>query len=255
MVLNQFSDGLVRAIYIYDKYDTPIVVNGNWNANRMSLHEVNEQGDTTAILLFDNLSASTEKLSGAWRSGDRNLPIELNKTLEFDYYDASGFESIEFPQAQSTETHYFRIVVSKIPDDATRVNGVRIYEKGTDRLIQSLELEADFIGLDNVTVGDFNFDGHQDFAVFEASYAGPNTSSIYFLKEPGKDTYFRSSFTGTSLEFDEVEKLVQESDVCCAGRYIRTAKYKVVNNELVLLAEECLEYDEAKEDYVVVNCE
>src|SRR3712207_8121262 len=48
-----------------------------------------------------------------------------------------------------------------------------------------------------------SFDGLVDFSVFESSYAGPNTSSIYILAIPNSEKYVVSDFSGTSLRSEE----------------------------------------------------
>lgn len=104
-------------------------------------------------------------------------------------------------------------------------------------------------------MGDYNFDGLVDFSVFESSYAGPNTSSIYILRVTNSDQYMVSGFAGTSLEFDSESKQIFERNQCCAGRSIMTATYKVVDNEMILVESECLEYDDVKEDYIKKKCD
>ncbi len=74
------------------------------------------------------------------------------------------------------------------------------------------------MGLENITVDDYNFDGIQDFSVFETSYAGPNTSSLYFLYDLKSKKFFKSDFNGVSLEFDMKKKEIFELNQCCAGR-------------------------------------
>lgn len=104
-------------------------------------------------------------------------------------------------------------------------------------------------------MGDYNFDGIEDFSVFEGSYAGPNTSSIYILKLKDSDKYVVSDFSGVSLVFDSESKQILERNQCCAGRSIMTAIYKVVDNKMILIGRECLEYDEEKEDYIKKKCD
>jgi hypothetical protein len=135
-----------------------------------------------------------------------------------------------------------------------RVAGVRIYEKGTDRLIQSLNMNCEFFGLENISVGDYNFDGIDDFSVFESSYAGPNTSRIYILKEPKSEKYFVSEISGISLVFDADAKLIYEHNQCCAGRSHMNATYKVVDNKMELIDQSCLEYDDEKEEFIETDC-
>mgnify|MGYP006915287135 FL=1 len=127
---------------------------------------------------------------------------------------------------------------------------MKIFEKKTDRLIQQIHMDCQLVGLDNISTDDYNFDGLPDFAVFESSYAGPNTSSLYFLYNPVTKKFFNSEFSGTSLEFDKDKKCVYEHNQCCAGTSHTTAVYKVVNNKMVLVEQHCYIWSEKKQDLV-----
>jgi hypothetical protein len=78
------------------------------------------------------------------------------------------------------------------------------------RLIKTIEVNCQLWGLQNITTGDFNFDGFRDFSVFESSYAGVNTTRLYFLYHKATKSYIDSQFTGTSLEFNPKIKTIQE---------------------------------------------
>ncbi len=106
------------------------------------------------------------------------------------------------------------------------------------------------MGINSISIGDFNFDGNPDFSLFEQSYAGPNTTSLYFLYDPKTHKYFNSGWEGVSLDFDFVAKKVFERNSCCAGRTQTTATYKVVQNKLILIEEHCYTWDEKTEELV-----
>ena len=127
---------------------------------------------------------------------------------------------------------------------------VKVFEKKTDRLLQTIDVDTQQRGADGVSVGDFNFDGVKDFSLFESSYAGPNTSSLYYLYDPAKKQFFNSGWEGVSFEFDEKKKLVSSTNSCCAGTSVTTATYRVVKNKLVLVSQSCMQYDEKKGDLV-----
>jgi hypothetical protein len=97
---------------------------------------------------------------------------------------------------------------------------------------------------------DFNFDGITDFSIFESSYAGPNTSSLYFLYNPKTKKYFESGFSGTSLQFDEKGKRIIETNQCCAGSSVTTAEYKVIKNKMILEKERCFKWNDKKQALV-----
>jgi hypothetical protein len=82
------------------------------------------------------------------------------------------------------------------------------------------------------------------------SYAGPNTSSLYFLYNTKTKKFFNSGFDGSSLEFDAKEKRIYERNQCCAGTVHTSAVYKVVKNKMVLIEQHCFVWDEKKQDLV-----
>ena len=254
LVTYSYSDGDTRAIYSYDKHDTPIIINGRQKNDSLVLFEKNEKGE--AKLEFAGFNPENKEILGRWISQDKLIifDIKLTKLHEFDSYDRTAFEKLELMQPESTKDNYFKLLISKKEGEDIRVVGVRVYEKQTDRLIQELELDCQFWGLNNISVGDYNFDGVDDFSVFESSYAGPNTSSIYLLKDTKSDMYFISEISGISLEFDSGEKLIYEHNQCCAGRSHMNATYKLVDNKMVLIEQRCLEYDDEIEDFIEKDC-
>jgi hypothetical protein len=258
LVTHIYSDGDARAVYSYDKFDTPIIINGTKSNDKLILYEKDAKGAIQAKLIFREFNNTSNNVIGEWINADstRRLKITLTKQFEIDNYDETVWADRELLQPASTDEHYFNLLISKDePGNEARVTGVKIIEKKTDRVIQTIALDCQLWGLENVSVGDFNFDGIDDFSVFEASYAGPNTSSIYILRHPNSERYFVSDFAGTSLEFDSKSKVIFERNQCCAGRSIMTAQYKVVDNKMFLIRKECFEYDEEKEEHVKVECD
>jgi hypothetical protein len=167
---------------------------------------------------------------------EKQLKITLSKKAEID----DGVI-----QNTSIDDKYFRIVT-----DYQSVTEIQIFQKKTDKLIQKFNVDCQFMGLYCISTGDFNFDGLTDFSIFESSYAGPNTSSLYFLYNPKTKKYFESSFSGTSLQFDEKRKRIIETNQCCAGASVTTAEYKVINNKMVLEKERCFKWNEKKQALV-----
>ena len=83
LVTDIYSDGDARAIYAYNKYDTPIPIHGVLNENKLELYEKNENGITVAILAFDDFDADAPQLSGKWinRKTKKTLDIQLSNCL------------------------------------------------------------------------------------------------------------------------------------------------------------------------------
>jgi hypothetical protein len=254
LVTFSYSDGDTRAIYSYDKHDTPIIINGIQKNDSLILIEYHDKGGAT--LEFPEFKTIHKEITGKWISQNKQTiyDIKLTKINEFNSYDSISLDTLELMQPYSINKHYFKLLITKNKGEDIQVIGVRIYEKRTDRLIQELSMDCQFWGLENISVGDYNFDGIDDFSVFESSYAGPNTSSIYVLRDTKSEKYFISEISGTSLEFDSGEKLIYEHNQCCAGRSHMNATYKLVDNEMVLIEQKCLEYDDEKEDFIEKDC-
>lgn len=258
LVAYVYGDGVVTALYVYDKYDSPIKVDGRLADSVLELQEKDADQHILAALTFDAFNKTQPELTGEWRdkSSSKRLPITLKKEFEIELREDRVAPSIELLQVASTREHYFKTVVVKEKDQFyPRVGAIKIFEKGSDKLMQTFELDAELRGIESVSIGDYNFDGNNDFSLFEASYAGPNTSSIYFLKIAGSNKYFRSDFTGTSLEFNPSEKLIYEHNQCCAGRSHMNATYKIVDNKMVLLTRKCLEIVGEEGDVEEVQCD
>lgn len=244
MVTNMYSDGVGNGVYVYDKFDEPIRLDGKVVKMKLIFTEKGAKNLTRATLTFDNYDAKNAEMNGVWKDAKtgKTLDIKLKKDFEVGY--GAGGEG-ELIQSDSLPDRYFKVVVSE-----DRASAVKIFEKKTDRLIQKINLDCQQRGADSISVGDFNFDGVKDFSIFESSYAGANTSSLYYLYDPAKKEFFDSGFEGTSLEFDEKKKLISMTNQCCAGSSVITATYKVVKNKMVLVSESCFRYDEKKGELV-----
>lgn len=245
-VTNIYSDGVGTAVYVYDKYDDPIRLgDGKVVKNKLSFTEKDAKKMTRATLTFDNYDATAAELKGVWKDAKtgKTLDIKLKKDFETDY-DSSEVSG-EFIQGDALSDRYFKVAVK-----GDRAVAVKVFEKKSDLLLQTIDVDTQQRGADGVSVGDYNFDGVKDFSIFESSYAGPNTSSLYYLYDPAKKLFAGSGWEGTSFEFDESKKLVSSTNSCCAGTSITTATYRVVKNKLVLVRETCLKYDEKKGELV-----
>ena len=257
LVLYHYSDRVSLAYYTYDKYDSPITINGSLKKGELKLFEKDMFGKNSARLVFENFEESSEEIKGKWIKSDnsKTYQISLQKDFVINSGDDLEWKNKELIQSKSTKKHYFKTIITKEKGEFhARISGVKIFEKRTDKLIQTIKLDCQLIGIDNISIGDYNFDGIEDFSVFETSYAGANTSSIYILKNPNSDKYLKSNFSGTSLKFDNDSKLIYEHNQCCAGRSQMNATYKVVENKMILIEKKCLEYNEEKEDFIETEC-
>ncbi|MBN8786877.1 MAG: hypothetical protein J0I84_07295 [Terrimonas sp.] len=251
LVIDNSSGGNVRAIYAYSDYDEPIEINGKIEQRKLTLYEKNSDRKNKAILTFEDFDAKNNQLKGIWTdlASNKQLKISLVKDFEIDYGENIEWTNREIIQSGSLRDRYFKVIISKAKDEFyAKVTGVKILEKKTDKLIQQIDsLQCQLLGLNSISVDDYNFDGIDDFSVFEQSYAGPNTSSLYFLCNAKTNTYFESGFSGVSLAFDSRKKRIYERNQCCAGTAVTTAEYKVINNKMILVKEKCFKWDEKRQ--------
>lgn len=241
LALNDTAEGQLSGVYCYSKFGTPIALGGQLKGGVLTLTEKDARGKASATLTILAFDAKASRLAGTWRSlttGQR-LPVAL--TLA---------SSPELLQVAALQDSYFKLVLAGELGEASRVVAVKILAKKTNQLVQQLAVDCQSQGIHSVEVGDYNFDGLPDFSIFESSYAGPNTSSLYFLYDPAKRRFVNSGFEGTSLEFDTKKRRVYEHNSCCAGSSVISAEYKVVRNRLVLLAHHCFRWDEKKQELV-----
>ena len=257
LVLYAYSDGVVIATYAYAKYDTPIRIDGKLSNGVLALEEKDAAQAVVATLRFAPFAADAQELRGSWlaASGTKSLPILLGRQYDMGPVDGPDDPELELLQAASTRDHYFRLVTGGTGHGpGSRATAVNVYRKRTDELLQRIDLDTQFRGIDSVQVGDFDFDGVADLSVFESSYAGPNTSSLYFLWDAASGRYEPAAFEGVSLQFDPERKLVYEHNQCCAGASHENATYRVVGRKLELVEKKCLRMDEDSEDLVEVPC-
>ena len=241
LAVNDTNEGLVSGVYFYSKFGTPIALSGQIKRGVLTLSEKDARGKASARLTISTFTEGASQLTGTWRSlaTGKSLPVALTAT-----------SSPELLQIAALKDSYFKLVLADQPGETGRVVAVKILAKKTNRLVQQLAVDCQSQGIYSVAVGDYNFDGLPDFSIFESSYAGPNTSSLYFLYDPAKRRFVNSGYEGTSLEFDARKRRVYERNSCCAGSSVITVEYKVVRNKLVELARHCYRWDKKKQELV-----
>ncbi|MEN8858688.1 MAG: hypothetical protein ABF260_11590 [Flavobacteriaceae bacterium] len=253
LILHSYSDGNTQGVYSFKKNDNPVEIKGEIDRGNLILSNSDTIEKRTEQFIIPAVSLIKKSVTGIWKDlkSRKEFKIQLTKTNQFDLYDETTFSSLEFMQAKSSEDHYFRLILTKKKTEDVKVIGVKVYQKVSDSLINYFSIESEFIGLNNVSIGDFNFDGEIDFSVFEASYFGRNTTSIYFLKSKGNN-YFKSDFRGVSLQFDSKKELITEHNN--SNGSIQNKIYSVKNNKMIFIREECFTYDFGNEEFIFVNC-
>ena len=243
-----------QGVYLYKSTNIPIEINSRIRDSVWTLTEKDGNNKDRARFTFQSFNKNNTLFSGIWKdlSTGRELPVTLTKKYDAD---ASGndisWNNREIIQLATVRENYFRAVVNKNKDAYYPVvTAIRLMDRKTDQLIQEFGVECQPMGTLSVSTGDFNFDGQQDFSVFEQSYAGPNTSSLYYLYDPAKRTYVQSEISGISLAFDAKTKTVTETNQSGAGRYLQVDRYKIVNNKMVKVSSKEYEWDDKQQDLV-----
>lgn len=248
-LIDSYSGSDVSAVYAYDRFDKPIRISGHQTDTGLTLIERSFELVDTTTMIFSGGKLGDDSLKGIWfnaRTGKR-FEIRLAKDSQLDAANGAAFTDYGIIQDAELDSAYFRLLISRKAGEGPDVTGLRIYRKGDDQLLQELRFEAVFLGLGGVMTGDYNFDGHEEFSVFEEGFSGPNTASIYFLYDPKARRYFRSEIAGISLEFDQVRKRIIEVNQCCAGSQVVRIEYKLVGNKMVQTLSRCYKWNHQKD--------
>jgi hypothetical protein len=245
----------VAGLYAYTKFNSPIVLKGTLKQSQLTLNEFDAHNKARATLTIPAFARGSHTLTGTWKNlaTGQQLPFTLTQRFAAATGEGAAWAGYELLEQATLKDVFFKTVLAKQADEYyAKIIGVKLFEKKTGRLLQQFAVEdCQMLGFThNVSVGDYNFDGKPDFSVFEHSYAGPNTSSLYFLYNPATQRYEESDFAGISLEFDPKAKRIYERNSCCAGTSVTTAKYKVLNNKMVLLEQHCYRWSDKKKDLV-----
>jgi hypothetical protein len=148
------------------------------------------------------------------------------------------------PVYNSTAVGGFYIAQASNEDETQRK--IYVIKKSSRRLTQIIDL-ADYETIywpdaASIQTGDFNFDGREDFSIFENSYAGANQSRVYFWYNPEKDQ-FDDGIVGLSWQFDARNKIITSVNQCCAGSMRQEERFTVRGNQLVELGTRCFMMD------------
>jgi hypothetical protein len=233
-ILDDYYNENIKAYYLYTRYDDPIELKGRLEDKKLVFEEFDKKGKKTAVIEFNNFSKTKTSIKGKWfgLTNKKPLDITLTKTSEIKSGGEYGWGEKEIISIHTLNNYYFKLSISKKRNEFLPiVTSVTVLEKKTDQIISSFkELNCQFHGIGgSLSFDDFNFDGHQDFAVFESSYAGPNTSSKYFLynSKTQKFEHYKPLDGKISLLFDPTTKKITEVNSCCAGTKLTHIIYEI----------------------------
>ncbi|WEK20941.1 MAG: FG-GAP repeat protein [Candidatus Pedobacter colombiensis] len=244
-----------NGVYVYKKINTPISLSITLKEGALKLIERDGTGKKeVASFVFEHFDAHASSIVGIWKNLSSGKPLPIHLKLDYDFKEDGqdqNWKDKEVLQAVSLKDQYFKTVLSKPKGEHyASVNQVKIIDKKTNVVKQEFKVDCQEMGMSSISLGDFNFDGFTDFAVFETSYAGPNTSSLYYLYNPKSESFEASEIRGISLEFDPELKRIIETNQSSAGRERRVTIYKVVKNKMVVVEDHDYIWDEKIQDYV-----
>jgi len=176
---------------------------------------------------------------------------DLDSTFHIQLYKKHNNWKPSIPKSISTKEHFF---ISSQLNSAHNSSNLIIYERNTFEIKQRIVSENFNGNIKSIEIEDYNFDNYDDFSIFRFFGAGPNTFRDYYLININTCEYFKIIIDGSSLIFDQDKKLVYSHNQCCAGAYQSNSTFKIVNDNLVLIKENCKEYDAEIDDYIEVEC-
>ena len=136
--------------------------------------------------------------------------------------------------------YIIQLVSSRDPADNSNLwVCVQVLDKTTRQLVQELDLQGGYGAGDSFNIGDYNFDGYEDFSLWGYYCSSNNSYSDYFLFDLETKTFFASEFYGTNLEFDSDTKTITSHNRCCTGMGEMYATYQLVGNKMVLIKQHC----------------
>ncbi|MDR3352645.1 MAG: hypothetical protein LBO00_06550 [Zoogloeaceae bacterium] len=161
-------------------------------------------------------------------------------------------------EIKETKDYYIGLTHSTDTEYGKQDGSLRIFKKPSNENIQTITnsdegndifyINVSYCGTEGcLKVGDYNFDGIEDFSLLVAYDRQGNEERTYFLYDPKKKEFVPSEFSGYGLEFDAKTKTIKEDSwhAINHGSIDTHITYKVVNNKMEKIKEECaLTYDE-----------
>lgn len=248
MVLYKVDGNKIKGYAVNESNFKVSTLESEINGEFLILTEENKNKTATNLIKLKTIDIGNPRLKGmAYLKSKETVDFQLK--MDFDLKNKVAGEVYELIQPKFSEDQYFKTILKQsVDDNYLRVQGIKVFDKQNQALIQTIDLDCDFRFLDQLDIGDYNFDGISDLSIFKASYVGPNSSYVYLLKNLESNTYERSQIQGISLEFDPTTKTIKERNQCCAGSIVSIATYKLVDSKMKLIKEECFVWNEETEE-------
>lgn len=250
----------IRALYMFDRFDDTKRIDGRFRKKdkTLELYDIDfvPNGDTLKVLRFENFHKDSIEVLGKYTDlkTQEILPIRLFRNFQLCGYEDCEEQTIIVKG--STQKHYFRLMIESSKDFGSSVSAVKVYEKGTDKLLQRIDLKysCDFRNLlDDIWVDDYNFDGYEDFAILEHQHIGTNFFHLHILFNPYTEQYFVSNIRGSDLTFTKTEEkvIITSHFYTDAREYSDT--YELKNNKMIFVEGWHIYHDSGEKECYIWN--
>ncbi|MFC4726925.1 hypothetical protein [Coralloluteibacterium thermophilus] len=137
----QYENRVVRGLYFYDRYRTPIALKATVSrGHTLEIDETDVAGLPSARLRFQDwgLHPSRPPLTGTWTDyrTRRQLPLHLELVRHADYSGVSPPGAFATLQLASTDAFYFQVPGG----EGAVVTAIEVMDKATGTLSQRLDL-------------------------------------------------------------------------------------------------------------------
>ncbi|MDR0664769.1 MAG: hypothetical protein LBF86_04520 [Helicobacteraceae bacterium] len=277
-------------------------VDNNIELGEFSVRAVTQGGELTAIEIFKNKKPFQRIEGVEWWEELRYCDINFlygnlygnEDEIGFGYICNATYSAWEYkydPQEQMfvyagpmeglgvseiKETDRFYVGLDYNHDherNALRYKSILVFQKPSNKIIQeirrqtsgldyTLNGEANVCEGDCLAVGDYNFDGIEDFSLYVTTYSSAGEERNYFLYDPNEERFVVMEFVGegdTNLQFDYEKKLItsfhKDPATSFSGAFERYLTYKIVDNKMVQVKAECriIYYGEANDDELTLQ--
>ena len=199
------GSALIKGSYYYNRYRSPILLNGEYREEEIVLCEVENREKYLKLLSegkdrnFKNcefrLKVDEEDLTGQWKSGNTTYPIALTQT---NYLDSGGAYvekgEIEIPFWGQTREHFF-IGIYKSDGKEVDINKIKVMSKKSGEVIQVIDPQLYDCGFgfymtyiyDHVTTEN---DTTIELQCYRSEYVG-NTRFYQYNRKQGKYVYIK----------------------------------------------------------------
>lgn len=223
MFLNfDWSNYKVHGIYKYEKFNNIISIDGKIGE---PIEIIEYQNNLPfAKLTFSHFNDMNNPIVGIWKklNDNKEIPIEIKNTEDILCANKACFyEKAEILQKKSTKYEFFKLEIQKNEDNNNPiVTSINVYSKKTGKLIKKIPCICPYKETNSIEIGDFNFDGIEDFSIYKSS--NKYIRKYYFIKS--KNKFLKVNFYSDNLIFDKNKKVIKRIDTLKNGK-IKISKY------------------------------